>query len=397
MQWHAALSTVADTAGALEEVVAATVAALDGPPDLVFLFVGGAHRVTWDRLPALVRARLGAARLVGCSASGVIAAGREAEEDAVLALVAARLPGVTLSAWRLEAGELAPGSSHSASLAALAGGPPRHFVVLADPFSFPAERLLRGLEQGAPGSAICGGLASGGSAPGECAVFLDDRPWHSGAVVLALAGDIEMVTAVAQGCRPIGDPMFVSACDGHRLDGLDGRSPFDVLNDLFAAADARDRKLMHHSLFLGLAMRPGATRHARGDFLVRNIIGGDPASGALYVGAELREHQVVQFQLRDRDTSSADLDEVLTGLAQRLAGGAPAAGGLLFSCTGRGAGLYGHPHHDVQACLGQLGALPLGGFFCNGELGQVEGRAFVHGYTSALAVFRPLGGPPDAT
>jgi len=33
--------------------------------------------------------------------------------------------------------------------------------------------------------------------------------------------------------------------------------------------------------------------------------------------------------------------------------------------------------------------VPLGGFFCNGEIGPVEKRAFLHGYTSAFALFRP--------
>ncbi|MGE0486244.1 MAG: FIST N-terminal domain-containing protein [Gammaproteobacteria bacterium] len=387
MQWSSSLSTAPTTEAAVEEVATATLDALGGAPDLVVVFAGAAHRIAYDRLPRLLGERLGDGLVLGCSAGGVIGAGHEVETGAALSVTAARLPGVALDAWRLEAGDLAPGSDHSARLATLAAGSRPHFIVLADPFSFPTERLLRGLEQGFNGSVISGGLASGGSAPGECALFLDTRHWYSGALVLALAGDIEMLGAVAQGCRPVGEPMFVSACDGNRLDGLDGRAPIAVLDSLFAHADERDRTLMRHSLFLGLAMRPGESRHGQGDFLVRNVVGGDPASGALWIGAELREHQVVQFQLRDRETSSADLDRVLARLAAEL-GERPAAGGLLFSCTGRGEGLYGVRDHDTAACRAQLGELPLGGFFCNGEIGQVEGRPFVHGYTSALAVFR---------
>jgi small ligand-binding sensory domain FIST len=33
--------------------------------------------------------------------------------------------------------------------------------------------------------------------------------------------------------------------------------------------------------------------------------------------------------------------------------------------------------------------VPLGGFFCNGEIGPVERHAFLHGYTSAFGLFRP--------
>jgi small ligand-binding sensory domain FIST len=32
--------------------------------------------------------------------------------------------------------------------------------------------------------------------------------------------------------------------------------------------------------------------------------------------------------------------------------------------------------------------VPLGGFFGNGEIGPVQDHTFLHGYTSAFAVFR---------
>ena len=68
--------------------------------------------------------------------------------------------------------------------------------------------------------------------------------------------------------------------------------------------------------------------------------------------------------------------------------GAP-AGALLFSCLGRGAWLYGVPDHDSDAFRRHVGSVPLGGCFCNGEIGPVERRAFLHGYTSAFGLFRP--------
>jgi small ligand-binding sensory domain FIST len=66
-----------------------------------------------------------------------------------------------------------------------------------------------------------------------------------------------------------------------------------------------------------------------------------------------------------------------------------AAGALLFSCLGRGRGLFGEPDHDSRAFQRALGPLPLTGFFGNGEIGPVEGRTFLHGYTSAFGIFRP--------
>jgi small ligand-binding sensory domain FIST len=120
---------------------------------------------------------------------------------------------------------------------------------------------------------------------------------------------------------------------------------------------------------------------------VRNFLGADPATGALAVGASLHPHQVVQFVLRDARTAEEDLQRLLDRERRDRAAGRP-AGALLFSCQGRGAGLFGCPDHDTGLFEERLGPAPLGGFFCSGEIGPVAGTTFLHGYTSAFALFR---------
>ena len=392
MRWTSALSRRTETDLAIDEVTDAVRAGLGQAPDLVFLFASGHHQPGFDGLAARVRERLGGATVVGCSASGVIGDGAEVEFQPALGLLAASLPGALVEAWHLEAGDLGPGTAHSERCARLAattdGG--AQFVILADPFSFPAEHLLRSLESGFGRTVIAGGLASGGQAPGEMALFLDDTTFRAGALVLALGGDVEMHTAVAQGCRPIGEPMFLTAHQGNLIQGLDGRPPLEVLNAIFEHADSRDRELMQHSLFIGITMREDGTEYRQGDFLIRNLLGADQESGAVQVAADLHPNQVVQFHLRDARTSAEDLDRVLER-AREQHGGATPEGALLFSCTGRGEGLYGEPDHDSAAFERQMGPVPLGGFFCNGEIGPVQGRTYLHGYTSAFALFRPRG------
>ena len=117
-------------------------------------------------------------------------------------------------------------------------------------------------------------------------------------------------------------------------------------------------------------------------------MGWDNDDGGLLVSADLRENHVVQFHLRDADTAAYDLERVLSNLD---ATPAPGSGALLFSCTGRGENLYGVRDHDVNAFRHHVGDLPLGGFFCNGEIGPVGGTTFVHGYTSAFGIVRPRG------
>ena len=141
--------------------------------------------------------------------------------------------------------------------------------------------------------------------------------------------------------------------------------------------------------FLGLVMDPLKSHFTQGDFLIRNIVGMDTEKGILAVGALLREGQLVQFHLRDKQTSTEDLNQVLTTYLSR-AGHDQVAGALLFSCLGRGEYLYGQASHDTGMFQRKMGQLPISGFFCNGEIGPVGGTTYLHGYTSCFALFRPL-------
>jgi len=163
-----------------------------------------------------------------------------------------------------------------------------------------------------------------------------------------------------------------------------------VLKEIFMTLDERDRELAQHSLFLGVVMDELNDNPRLGDFLIRNIVGVDAQRGALAVGEMLKEGQTVQFHLRDAQTSSQDLNAMLEQYVSGLPdGGQSEAGALLFQCLGRGEYLYGRPDHDTGMFTDMVGAVPLTGFFCNGEIGQVGEATFLHGYTSSFGIFRP--------
>jgi small ligand-binding sensory domain FIST len=126
-----------------------------------------------------------------------------------------------------------------------------------------------------------------------------------------------------------------------------------------------------------------------GDFLIRNLIGIDPHRGALAVGENLQEGMRVRLHLRDAETSAEDLHAMLTGYEKALPKTQALSGALLFSCLGRGENLYGLPNFDTGVFREHLGEVPVGGFFCNGEIGPVGGATFLHGYTSSFGLFRP--------
>jgi small ligand-binding sensory domain FIST len=373
MQWSSAVSP----ASQLDEAIAETSSRVrrelgDVAPDLAVVFASPHHASHYEAVPELVRAALEPRTLVGCSAGGVIGGGHEIEEAPGFSLTAARLPDVSIRPFHVD--EPVPPD--------LPGDPPPQLLLFPEPFSFDAETFLHQVDQRMPGSTIVGGVASGGRPRGQNALFLDETVHRDGLVGVALTGNVVVDTVVAQGCRPIGEPMFVTRCERNFLQEVDGRNPAAVLSDLHRHATPRDQDLFRTSIFLGIVMREQQA-YGQGDFLIRNVLGLDRTTGAVAVGALLRTGMVVQFHLRDARTSAEDLDAMLGRYREKP------AGSLLFSCLGRGVHLYGRADHDTDLTRRHVGEVPLGGFFCNGEIGPVQGTTFLHGYTSAFGFFRP--------
>jgi small ligand-binding sensory domain FIST len=320
----------------------------------------------------------------------VIGGGHEIEQRSAFALTAARLPGVEIKTFTIERMALpdldaSPRAWHEAI--AVPPEPVHQFILLIDPFSFPAEDLLAGLDFAYPESVKIGGLASAAQRPGGNALYLDSETHASGAVGVALSGDIAVDTVVAQGCRPIGKPMQITKAERNYILQLDGRSPIQVVRELIMSLPEEDRTLARNSLFIGILQNELTSDPERSDYLIRNILGMEPEHGALAIGELLREGQLIQFHLRDARTAAEDVSHLLGRFAAQERSHA-ARGALLFSCLGRGMFLYGHPDHDTDMFKEKVGDLPVGGFFCSGEIGPVGGTTRLHGYTSSFGIFR---------
>jgi len=390
MRWVSAISRAEATDAALFEAISLIRGPLGADrPDLLLAFVSDHHEPAYTAVSRGLNSAFSGALLLGCSGGGVIGGGAEVERTPGLAVVAAVLPGVDLRPFHLVAGDMPPADAEPRTWAAALGlesvARPC-VVVIPDPFTLSAEILIRGLDAAFPGSPKIGGLASGGRAPGGNALFLGDRLHRAGAVGIALTGNVALDTVVAQGCRPVGHPMIVTRCEGNLILELDGRPPLAVLQDLFQQLDDTDRELFRTALFCGVEMRD-TVEHREGEFLIRNVLGLREEGGGLYIGESLRLWQVVRFHVRDSRTSHDDVHATLSRYADEAGDHRPDAA-LLFSCLGRGRDLYGTPNHDSDALREHLGDIPVGGFFCNGEIGPVQGSTYLHGYTSAFGLFR---------
>jgi small ligand-binding sensory domain FIST len=259
------------------------------------------------------------------------------------------------------------------------------FLLLADPFSTPMQEVLSLINERYPHGKVGGGLAGGGQDSGENRLLLNDQSFDGGVVGVQLTGPITVRTVTSQGCRPIGERFVVTRAEQNLIYELGGVSALKRLQNVFESMEGDQRSDAHRALHLGIVIDEHGSHFERGDFLVRNLIGADQQAGAVAIGDVIQEGQTVQFHLRDAKSASDDLHVLLA--ADRAKHRSPPLGALLFSCCGRGEGLFGQPHHDIGIVQERLGPIPTAGFFAQGEIGSVGGRNFLHGYTASVVIF----------
>ena len=326
--------------------------------------------------------------LVGCSSATLIAGGREIEEHAGIVLGLYHLPGGELKAVHLRQAQVeeanGPGYWHHET-----GVSPEQthgWLVFADPFHLDGEAWLHGWNEAYPGVPAVGGLASGAPAEPRTQIYLNGDVFEEGVIAVSVGGAVQLAGVVSQGCTPIGQPWTITRAEGNLIQQIGNRPAYQVLVDTFNSLSKDQQRRVQGNLFVGLVVNEYLDDFHRGDFLVRNLLGFDPKSGILAVGARPRAGQSVQFQTRDAEAATEDMTELLER-AKATAGTNRVLGGCLCCCNGRGSGLFGKPDHDAALAQEHLGPLPLTGFFCNGEIGPVGDRNFLHGYTASLALF----------
>ncbi len=353
-------------------------------PDFAALFATPEHTPSLAEVLAAVREGSQAAALVGCAAQGIINDGREIEGGPALCLMAASLPGVNIECVRIDATETPEGPVFSGlpeNLDATAS-----LLLIGDPYGFPAAEFLAHLENAAPDLQVIGGMASGILNPGTPGLFLEGEV-VSGAVGVVFSGPIRVRPLVSQGCRPFGRHMVITRAEKNTIYELGGKPAIEQLSQQFAALSEEDRRLLKRGLHLGRAVDARKSSFGRGDFLIRNVVGVDPARGGIALGDFMRPGTTVQFHLRDEQSASEDL-RLLLGAAREE--GSRARGAMLFSCNGRGSYLFSRPNHDAGSIQAELGQIPLVGFFAAGEVGPIGGRNFLHGFTASLALFEEI-------
>lgn len=377
-----ALSTVPEAATAAAEAARRVSDDLGATPDLALAFFSMDHVESAESVARAVRDELEPVVLLGCTGESIVGGGREVEEGPALVVWAACLPGTGLEPFhaRLVRTEDAAGF---VGIPDLTERPDAEAVLLlGEPFSFPADPLLRWAGEHTPKLPFIGGMASGGSRAGEHRLLLDAEVHEQGAVGVLLSGEVPLRTLVSQGCRPIGPNLAVTKAEQNVIHELAGRPALEQLREVLEEADPEDRSLASFGLHVGIAADEYQDELDRGDFLIRSVVGADEDAGAIAVGDTVEVGQTVRFHVRDADSADEDLRELLGRLD-----GPPPEGALLFTCNGRGSRLFLTPDHDVELIRTVVGEVPVAGLFCQGEIGPVGPKSFLHGFTASAAFF----------
>jgi small ligand-binding sensory domain FIST len=360
--------------------------ALDGEqPDWCVAFVTGEHGGNLHALLDSLSSAAGTPYVVGCSATGVLGAGRELERGPAIGVLGVRSDRIRATPFLFrDEGDLGMTAGvrlgqrliHSRDTDDL-------LLVWPDPHHVRPDRLLQGLDAVLGPVRIVGGAASIGTAERSTFQFCGSETAHDAVSGLRLGGEFRQVIEVTQGCHPLGEPLRVTRSHENMILELEGRPAFELLRERAPAGLMEDLDWALHFLFVGLVPDPGDGGPDAGEYLIRNIVAADPDTGVVAASVRIGEGQSVVFARRDADSARRDLHRAI----ERAASPSDRARlrfGMYFNCLARGRSLYECDGVDM-ALLGEaFPGLPLLGFYCNAEIAPLRGTNQLFTYTGVL-------------
>jgi small ligand-binding sensory domain FIST len=340
-----------------------------GPGSLGFLYATDHLADHLGDILALMKSATGVPHWVGTVGLGVCASGREyLDEPAIAAMVGDFEPG----AFNVFSGVTCAADLEPLQLKC-GGAAPNFAIVHADPHNREIPELVAKLAGKVESGFLVGGLTSSRRQNFQVA----DGMTEGGISGVSFADSVTIATRLTQGCSPIGPKHVITACQQNVIITLDGRPALEVFQEDIGEALSRDLNRVGGTIFAGLPIAGSDT----GDYLVRNLVGIDPANKLIAIGELVQPNGTVMFCRRDTKTANEDMTRMLESIRQGMF--SRPSGGIYYSCLGRGASLFGPDSEELKMIRDALGDFPLVGFFCNGEISHNR----LYGYTGVLTLF----------
>ncbi|MGB7305720.1 MAG: FIST N-terminal domain-containing protein [Burkholderiaceae bacterium] len=274
-------------------------------------------------------------------------------------------------------------------------------LVHADPMAPDLPGLIDELAQRTETGYLFGGLTLGD--PQIVGQFSDGEPIRDVLSGVGFTENIRLLSRVTQGCSPFASEHVITSCNANYVQTLDNEPALDVmLRDLGVDESVRQStdgdeilqamsgKRLANGLLVGLNDAVQDRRLGFGDYMVRNLIGIDPQSRLIAIGAEPADGDRLVFCTRDREAARTDLIRVCTELRDEVESESLSIRGAHFvSCVARGESLFGAVGAETALLRHNLGDVPTIGFYANGEIA----RERVYAYTGVLTLFVEANNP----
>lgn len=370
MTWFKAVHAVADDWAHVAQACIDQMGPLPADTNLGFIYATDVLADDMASILTYLRQRTGVQDWVGSVGVGICDGVGESFDRPALAVMVGALPAGTFQVFPT----ISDGVEQlaAASRQWIARAAPHFGIVHGDPNNAGTPALIDALAA-ATASFLVGGLTSSRAACYQVA----GRITGGGLSGILFAPEVEVATGLTQGCAPIAGSHVISDCLDNVLIGLDGRRALDVFMEDAGAFLGGDLNRIAGNVHAAIPIEGSDT----GDYLVRSLVGVDPARGWLAVGDQIEPGDRVMFVRRDPDSAAADLIAMADKLKRRLA--APPKGGLYFSCVARGPSLFGAEGREVALIREALGPFPLVGFYGGGEISNSR----LYAYTGVLALF----------
>jgi len=343
-------------------------------------FATSDHGPALGRFETALRAATGAASIVGCSASGVLWPGGEAERGpAVAALAIAgdfEVRRFFLPTLRGRAEEVGREIGREA---AQLERRPRSILLLADSYALAPDELLAGIAAVVPDAVVVGAGATESGRTGETRVAAGGRCSADAVAGLAIGG-LRLRTSVSLSCALVGGWRTVTACSGNRILALDGEPALPLYLECLPASLREELRDGLRATLAALAP-PGDAQAASESWVARPVLGADPRDDALLVGDEVLPGTRFAVAVRDAAVARESLE---AGVKRLLAGDRGIAGALYFAGAERGESLFGHPDVESAYLARGLRETPLAGLFCGAEFAPLAGRNRFHQHAGVL-------------
>ena len=340
-----------------------------GPASLGFLYVTDLFADHLGDLLADFKRKTGVPHWVGTVGIGVCANGREyLDEPAVVAMVG----DFEADSFRVFSGVASDADVDNVALKC-GGAAPNFAIVHADPYNRHVGELVTKLAGKVESGFLVGGLTSSRRQNLQVA----DGVVEGGLSGVTFSDNITIATRLTQGCSPIGSKHEITSSQHNVIITLDGRPALDVFKEDIGETLSRDLNRIGGHIFAGLPIKGSDT----GDYLVRNLVGIDPANKLIAIGELVKNGNSVMFCRRDTKTANEDMARMLESIRQGMF--SRPRGGVYYSCLGRGASLFGPNSEELKMIREAFGDFPLVGFFCNGEISHNR----LYGYTGVLTLF----------